>query len=145
MNKFKTVTGLALGTTLAFGSVPVVFAHNGEAHGGPHGGGGHYPRPKEEPKEQKVAVNIDGGYKPDKIKVHAGREVQLTFKRTEKAGCGDTVKFTELTETKDGKEVPIERTLKTGEDTTITFTPKDKGTLHFTCGMGMYKGSIVVK
>ena len=136
--KFKSkagLTSLALGAALLTGGAmsTVVFGHGSEHH------------EEEAPKAQEVKVVIDGGYKPGSVKVKRGREVHLTFVREEKGGCGDVVRFLSLKETKDGKDVLVERRLKTGEETTVIFTPKTKGTLHFTCGMGMYKGAIVVK
>ena len=137
MQKFKTktVAALTLGAALLTGGAmsTVAFGHGAEHH------------EEEAPKAQEVKVVIDGGYHPGSVKVKRGREVHLTFVREEKGGCGDVVRFLSLKETIDGKDVLVQRTLKTGEETTITFTPKAKGTLHFTCGMGMYKGAIVVK
>jgi len=138
MKKLNAIAGLALGAGLLAGGAMsnIAFAHN-------DGGGTHDETKPQGP--HVVKVTIDGGYHPGKIKVHPGREVRLTFVRKEKQGCGDVVRFPGLKETKDGKEVVVERTLKSGEETTISFTPKEKGTLHFTSGMGMYKGSVVVK
>lgn len=134
--KVEVVAGLALSAGLLMGAATsrVALSHD-SGHG----------KEDDSKRAQETKVVIDGGFKPAKIKAKVGREVHLTFFRKEKSGCGNVVKFPGLKETKDGKEVTVERTLKSGEETTITFTPKEKGTLHFTCGMGMYKGSVVVK
>ena len=85
---------------------------------------------------QKATVVINGGYSPATVAVKAGRPVQITFVRKEASGCGNVVRFPGLN---------VERTLKTGEKTVVTFTPKKAGTTAFTCGMGMYRGQVVAK
>lgn len=85
---------------------------------------------------QRATVVIDGGYQPAAVRVKAGRPVQLTFVRKEKTGCGDVVQFPTL---------GVKRTLKTGEKSVVSFTPTKPGTVPFTCGMGMYKGAVLVK
>lgn len=85
---------------------------------------------------QKATVTIDGGYRPAAITVKAGRPVELTFVRQEQSGCGNVVRFPGLN---------VERTLKTGEKSVVTFTPKKPGTIPFTCAMGMYRGQVVAQ
>lgn len=60
--------------------------------------------------------------------------MQLTF-ISQGSSCADTVNFPALNQT---------LTVKDGEKTTLTFTPK-KGTTVFNCAMGMYRGQIVAK
>jgi YHS domain-containing protein/plastocyanin len=85
---------------------------------------------------QRARVAIDLGYKPDVVTAKAGRPVQITFVRQEKGGCGEVVQFPGL---------GIKRTLKAGEKTVVSFTPKKAGTIKFTCGMDMYQGRVVVR
>lgn len=85
---------------------------------------------------QKATVVINGGYSPATVAVKAGKPVQITFVRKEANGCGNVVRFPGLN---------VERTLKTGEKTVVTFTPKKAGNIPFTCGMGMYRGQVVVR
>jgi YHS domain-containing protein/plastocyanin len=84
---------------------------------------------------QRATVVVDGGYSPASVAVKAGRPVQLTFVLKEAAGCGDVVYFPSL---------GLKRTLKTGQKTVVTFTPRQVGTVPFTCGMSMYRGQLVV-
>jgi plastocyanin domain-containing protein len=95
---------------------------------------------RQEKGAQRATIVINGGYTPAKVAVEAGREagrpVELTFVRNEKAGCGDVVQFPSL---------GIKRSLKTGEKTVIAFTPKKAETIPFTCGMSMYRGEVVAK
>lgn len=85
---------------------------------------------------QKATVVIDGGYTPSTIKAVKGKPIQITFVRKEASGCGGQVVFKSLGITKD---------VASGKKVVVTFTPKKAGTISFTCGMGMYQGSVVVK
>jgi plastocyanin domain-containing protein len=85
---------------------------------------------------QATTVTIDGGYSPAVVNVKAGQPVKLTFVRKEKQGCGEEVQFPSLN---------LKRTLKPGEKTVVTFTPKKAGEIPFTCGMKMYEGKVVAK
>ena len=85
---------------------------------------------------ERATVTIDHGYQPATVAVKAGRPVQLTLVRKEIGGCGDVVNFPTL---------GIKRTLKAGQKTVITFTPKKVGTVAFTCGMNMYQGQVVAR
>lgn len=85
---------------------------------------------------QRATVVIDGGFSPANVQVRAGRPVELTFIRKESSGCGATVQFPAL---------KLKRTLKPGQKTTVSFTPKKSGPLQFTCGMEMYRGQLTVR
>ena len=86
---------------------------------------------------QKLSITIDGGkYSPAVISVKKGIPVELTFSGGKKMGCGSTVVFKSL---KQSKGVPV------GKSVVIKFTPKEAGTIDFTCGMGMYEGKVIVK
>lgn len=85
---------------------------------------------------QKATVVIDGGmYMPAVISVKKGKPVELTFKAGKNLGCGGTVVFKSL---KISKEVG-------SKPAVVRFTPKQAGTIAYTCGMGMYDGKVVVK
>lgn len=85
---------------------------------------------------QVATITVDGGYKPNTIRVKAGMPVELTFKLGAKPGCASIVSFPSL---KIKKEVPSEKGI------VIKFTPAKKGEVAFQCGMGMYKGKILVQ
>ena len=87
-------------------------------------------------KVQQVTVMLPAGYKSGVVTVKAGKPVALTFRLMKDAGCGNEV------------AVPAakwRKTLKVGENATVTFTPKKSGPLAFACGMGMMKGTLTVK
>jgi hypothetical protein len=85
----------------------------------------------------EIAVSVDrSGYSPAVIEVPAAGKVKLLFKRIEEVGCGGRVVFPSLGIDKElpvGTVVPVEVDAKAGER------------LAFTCGMGMFKGAVVVQ
>jgi YHS domain-containing protein len=85
---------------------------------------------------QRATIVIDGEYQPASVTVRAGRPVALTFVRKEDAGCGDVVQIPSLR---------LKRALEPGRKTVVTFTPRKTGAIPFTCGMGMYRGQVIVK
>ena len=83
-----------------------------------------------------VKIRVDkNGFSPSSIEVEAGHKLNLVFNRADKDNCGGTVVFPKL---------KIRRNLPVGKDVIVSFTPTDAGTVTFSCGMGMMKGSIVV-
>lgn len=86
---------------------------------------------------QKATVTIDGGkYTPNVITVDRGKPVELTFKGGQELGCGGTVVFKSLNQSKE---------VESGKSVTFAFTPDQAGEIPFTCGMEMYDGKVVVK
>jgi YHS domain-containing protein len=94
------------------------------------------PKPARAGGVQKQKVVIDGGYTPASIPVKAGRPVQLTFVRQAGDGCGEELLFPTL---------GVKRTLKPGQQTVVSFTPRKSGVVNFTCGMKMYRGQLKVQ
>ena len=83
-----------------------------------------------------VKIKVDkNGFSPSSIEVEAGHKLNLVFTRTGSDNCGNTVVFPKL---------KVRRNLPVGKDVIVSFTPREAGNITFTCGMGMYKGSIVV-
>lgn len=76
------------------------------------------------------------GYEPPRIEIPEGKSVRLAFHRMDAQNCGSKVVIPKL---------GITRDLPPGEVVIIDLPPQSKGELSFGCGMGMYKGSIVVK
>lgn len=85
---------------------------------------------------QKVMILLPAGYKAGAATVQAGRPVALTFHLTKDAGCGNEVALPYARWTK---------SLRVGEKATVFFTPKKSGPLEFACGMGMYRGQLIVR
>lgn len=86
---------------------------------------------------QKLSVTIDSGkYSPAVISVKKGMPVELTFVGGKSLGCGGTIVFKSLKQTK---------SITTGQSVVFKFTPKAAGSIDFTCGMSMYDGKVIIK
>ena len=82
----------------------------------------------------KITVSRDG-YDPARVNVKRGQPVRLAFYRADAENCGGKVVFPAL---------KIERELPVGQTTVVEITPRETGELAFTCGMSMYKGTLVI-
>jgi len=83
----------------------------------------------------RVTVTVtDKGYTPSTIEAKAGQPLTLVFKRTTENTCGEEVVF---------PEHKIRRKLPLNEEVSVELSPRENERIAFTCGMGMYKGSIV--
>lgn len=84
----------------------------------------------------RVAVTVsDRGFQPTEASVRAGQPVTVVFTRTSDNECGTQVIFPTLN---------IRRDLPLNQPVEVTFTPT-AGTITFTCGMNMLRGSIVAR
>jgi plastocyanin domain-containing protein len=85
---------------------------------------------------QRVAVTADAsGYHPATVQVASGRPVTLVFTRTSDQGCGQQVVL---------PAQDLRRDLPLNQPVEVTLTPR-AGTIAFTCGMNMLRGSIVAR
>lgn len=91
-------------------------------------------RPKP-PLQHRTITVANGKYSPSTVTVKAGRPVHLMFKLGPKPGCGDVLSI---------KSLGVKKQLVKGKENAVTFTPKKRGRIPFTCGMGMYRGTINV-
>jgi plastocyanin domain-containing protein len=83
-----------------------------------------------------VRITVDrNGFSPSSIDVEAGHKLNLIFIRADDANCGRSVVF---------RRPSIRKALPVGKDVLVTLMPRAAGRIAFSCGMGMYKGSIVV-
>lgn len=86
---------------------------------------------------QKATVLIeDAKYNPATVRVKKGQPVELTFTGGKELGCGGTVVFKSLNQTKK---------VETGKSVTFAFTPDKAGDIRFTCDMDMFDGKVVVE
>jgi plastocyanin domain-containing protein len=84
-----------------------------------------------------LAVTVDAaGYHPDSVSAPAGRPVHLTITRTSDDGCGQQIVFPSL---------DIRRDLPLNKAVTVEFSMPSSGSLAFTCGMDMLRGSIIAQ
>jgi plastocyanin domain-containing protein len=83
-----------------------------------------------------IKITVDkNGFSPSSIEVETGHKLNLVFHRADKNNCGDAVVFPKL---------KIRKNLPVGKDVIVSLTPRQSGNITFNCGMGMYKGSLVV-
>ena len=86
---------------------------------------------------QRATIIIDGGkYTPNVVTVEHGKPVELTFMGGQELGCGGTVVFKSLNQSKE---------VESCKSVTFAFTPDKAGEIPITCGMDMYDGKVVVK
>lgn len=76
------------------------------------------------------------GYEPAAIKLEKGKPAKLAFYRADAENCGGEVVFSKLNIT---KKLPV------GDTVLVEFTPQESGEISFACGMGMYKGKVLVQ
>jgi hypothetical protein len=84
----------------------------------------------------KAVVKVDNGYAPATVNAKVDQRIEITFVRSHRDGCGETVKFPSL---------GISKKVEHGGKVTVALTPKKAGTIPFTCGMDMYKGKVAVR
>jgi len=83
-----------------------------------------------------VKIRVDkNGFSPSSIEAEAGHKLNLVFNRADKNNCGSTVVIPKL---------KVRKNLPVGKDVIVSLTPTEAGNITFTCGMGMYKGSVVI-
>jgi plastocyanin domain-containing protein len=85
---------------------------------------------------QEVDITVKGGYSPDVIEVERGKPVRLNFYRDEENSCSEELLLPDFS---------IRRELPAFKTTLIELLPQQPGRFEFTCGMGMLRGSLIVK
>jgi acyl-coenzyme A synthetase/AMP-(fatty) acid ligase len=84
----------------------------------------------------KVLITADArGFHPSSIETTKGQRTTLEFRRTTDETCATSVVFPEL---------KIQKALPLNQSVTIELPVDTSSTLTFQCGMGMYRGQIVV-
>ena len=85
---------------------------------------------------QRLVVNVgDSSYSPSSLKAKAGSPVQLVLRTNETFGCTRSIVVPKLN---------LQETLPETGETVLDLGTLKPGKLRFTCGMGMYSGSIQV-
>ncbi len=84
---------------------------------------------------QEIRMTQSGrGYNPSKFTIQKGKKVRWIINSTSPYSCASSIIV---------PKYGIERDLKSGENI-IEFTPRESGTIPFSCSMGMYRGSFQV-
>lgn len=88
-------------------------------------------------KVQTASVALtERGYEPAGFRLRRGVPARVTFTRKVSATCATEVML---------PEYGIRRALPLDEPVVVEFTPKKSGEFTFSCGMGMVKGTLVVR
>lgn len=92
---------------------------------------------KEEATEvgEAIVITVDGGYKPNLIRIPHDKAVKLTFLRKDSSSCLDEVVLADY---------KIREFLPLNQSVTITLNPPHPQTSDFRCGMNMFHGRIEV-
>ena len=85
---------------------------------------------------QEVEIVVQRGYHPNRAILTAGTPARITFLRQEAGGCSRDVIFPAF---------GIRRELPQGVPVTIDLPALAAGTLAWTCGMNMMRGSLAVE
>ncbi|MFB9768712.1 cupredoxin domain-containing protein [Lactiplantibacillus modestisalitolerans] len=85
---------------------------------------------------QQVNIDVNGGYSPAEVTLKRGVPAELTFNRTNAAGCLDVVQSDELA---------FKRALPLNQPQTISIPTDQAGTFTYSCGMDMFHGKVVIK
>ena len=86
---------------------------------------------------RRVEVEVGSrGYTPANVEATAGQPLSLVFRRTTDEGCGEELVF---------PDHDIRRDLPLNEDVVVELTPQTGEAIRFTCGMDMYRGSVVAR
>jgi len=86
--------------------------------------------------EDSVDILVNGGYKPENIRIRKGKTTKLLFKRTDPNTCLEEINIPDF---------KIKKFLPMNEKVEIDLTPDKEGTFQTVCGMGMFHGKIIVE
>jgi plastocyanin domain-containing protein len=93
----------------------------------------------EEPVRAVAVTGIKvsaAGFEPARLVIPANTRTQVAFTRADAQNCAREVVFPEL---------GIRKELAVGRTVIVDIPPSKAGELHFACGMGMYRGVLVVQ
>lgn len=80
-----------------------------------------------------MTILVDGGYKPNTIRIKQGKPVKLTFLRKDQNSCLEEVVLADY---------KIKEYLPLNQPVTVTLNPPHPQTSDFRCGMNMFHGRI---
>jgi len=89
-----------------------------------------------EKNPQEIEIVVQRGYHANRASLTVGTPARITFVRQEAGGCSREVVFPEL---------GVRRELPQGVPVTIEVPALAAGTLAWTCGMNMMRGSLPVE
>ncbi len=84
----------------------------------------------------RVNIRVGEGYAPATVRAPAGSSLTLVFLRDTDETCGQQLVFPTLN---------IRRDLPLNQPVEVPITVPASGAVHFTCGMNMYRGTVVAQ
>jgi len=84
----------------------------------------------------EITITVEGGYKPDVIKVKKGKPITLKFHRKDESSCLEEVVIPDFN---------IREHLVLNKITDIVINPTVVGEYEISCGMNMFHGKIKVE
>lgn len=84
----------------------------------------------------KIDVIVDGGYKPQIIKIKKGQKTTLSLLRKDPSTCLEEFILPDF---------KIKKYLPLGKSVDIEITPAKSGEFGFHCGMNMFHGKVIVE
>ncbi len=87
-------------------------------------------------KVQTINITVSGGYTPNRVILNKGVPAKLIFTRQDASSCFEEVVLPDF---------GIKATLPVNQDYEIEIQPDAAGSYHYTCGMHMFSGEIIVK
>lgn len=82
-----------------------------------------------------IRIIVDGGYRPNIIRIKQGEKTTLTFVRKDSNTCLEDFYIPDF---------KVKEYFPMNKPVTITLTPPSKGIYGFHCGMNMFQGKIEV-
>ncbi len=92
------------------------------------------PKPKQTVQRLTIYVR-DSGYAAPNVNLKRGVPARITIIRQSEYECGEEIVFPAFN---------IRRKLPLNKRVVVNFTPKQSGSLNFTCGMDMMRGKLIV-
>ncbi len=87
-------------------------------------------------QDQKIRIEVNGGYSPSTIVLKKGVPAELVFYRKDPSSCLERVVF---------PEQGINEQLPQNQLHQIEFDTSKAGEYEFACGMNMFHGKVIVK
>ena len=84
---------------------------------------------------KSIDILVDGGYKPENIKIKKGETTKLIFERKDSNSCLEEIIIPDF---KIKKYLPLNKKVE------ILLSPDKAGIYQTHCGMGMFHGKIIV-
>ncbi len=86
--------------------------------------------------KDEITITVEGGYKPDVIKVKKGKPITLKFYRKDESPCLEEVVIPDFN---------IREHLVLNKTTNVVINPTKVGEYEISCGMNMFHGKIKVE